>query len=61
VSDHRPWWLAGIGLGVVFVLLNLVQLAFVEGDGIRDLVGAGLGGVMIVAAGARYRGWGRGA
>jgi hypothetical protein len=57
VSAQRSWWLAGIALGVLFLLLNLVQLAFVDGDGARDLVGMGLGGVMIVAATARYRGW----
>ena len=56
-GSHRSWWLVGIALGVLFVLLNLVQLAFVGGDGVRDLVGIGLGGVMIVAATARYRGW----
>jgi len=61
VSGNRTWWLAGISLGVLFVLLNIVQLAFVDGDGVRDLVGVGLGGVMIVAAGARYRGWRQGA
>jgi hypothetical protein len=57
MNAYRSWWLAGIALGILFALLNLVQLAFVDGDGVRDLVGVALGGVMIVAAGARYRGW----
>jgi hypothetical protein len=54
---RRSWWLAGVALGVLFVLFNLVELAFVDGDGARDLVGIGLGALMIGAALVRYRGW----
>lgn len=54
----RTWWVAGASLGVLFVFLNLVELAFVEGDLVRDLVGIGLGCIMVAAALARLRGWG---
>ena len=47
----------GLALGVGFVLVNLVQLSFVDGDATRDLVGAALGCVMVAAAVARLRGW----
>ena len=58
MSSGRTWWVAGASLGVLFVLLNLVELVFVDGDGIRDLVGIALGGLMVAAAVARIRGWG---
>ena len=57
MSGRRTWWLAGAALGVLFVLFSLVELAFVDGDAVRDLVGIGLGGLMVAAALARYRGW----
>jgi hypothetical protein len=47
----------GLALGVTFVFLNLVRLAFVDGDVTRDLSGAALGCVMVAAAVARLRGW----
>ena len=57
MTSGRTWWTVGLALGVVFVLLNLVQLAFVDGDATRDLVGVTLGCVMVAAAVARLRGW----
>ena len=57
MTSGRTWWIAGLSLGVGFVLLNLVQLAFVDGDATRDVVGAALGCVMVAAAVARLRGW----
>ena len=57
MSSGKSWWLAGAALGIVFVLLNLFELAFVDGDTTRDLVGVALGCVMVAAALARLRGW----
>jgi hypothetical protein len=57
VTSGKAWWVAGLALGVGFVFINLVELAFVDGDATRDLVGAALGCVMIAAAVARLRGW----
>jgi hypothetical protein len=57
VNSGRAWWFAGLALGVGFVFLNLVELAFVDGDATRDLVGAALGCVMVAAAVARLWGW----
>jgi hypothetical protein len=56
-SGRRWWWLAGAVLGVLFVLLNLADLVFSDGDSGRDLVGMALGGVMAIVAFGRYRGW----
>jgi hypothetical protein len=56
VSARRSWWLAGATLGTLFALFSLVELAFVDGDSTRDLVGIGLGGLMVAAALVRYRG-----
>jgi hypothetical protein len=57
VSSGKAWWVAGLALGVGFVLINVVELAFVDGDATRDLVGVALGCVMVAAAVARLRGW----
>jgi hypothetical protein len=57
-SGRRCWWLAGAALGLLFVALNLVSLAFVEGSAVRDLLGLALGGVMAVVALGRFLGWG---
>jgi hypothetical protein len=57
VTSRTILWITGLALGVVFVLINLVELAFVDGDATRDLVGASLGCVMVAAAVARLRGW----
>jgi hypothetical protein len=57
VTSGNGWWIAGLALGIVFVLLNLFELAFVDGDTTRDLGGVVLGCVMVGAALARLRGW----
>jgi hypothetical protein len=57
VTSGNSWWIAGAAVGIVFVLLNLFELAFVDGDTTRDLVGVALGCVMVGAALARLRGW----
>jgi len=55
--DTRGWMLLGAVFGVLFVVLNLVNFVFVGGDGARDLVAMGLGGLLAAVALARYRGW----
>ena len=57
MTSGRTLWIVGLALGVGFVFLNLVELAFVDGDATRDLVGVALGCVMVAAAGTRLRGW----
>ena len=57
MTSGRTWWIAGLALGVGFVFLTLVELAVVDGDATRDVVGIGLGCVMVAAAVARLRGW----
>ena len=57
MTSGKIWWIGGLALGVGFVLVNLVELAFVGGDATRDLVGVALGCVMVAAAVARLRGW----
>lgn len=57
MTSGKTWWIGGLALGVGFVFVNLVELAFVDGDTTRDLVGAALGCVMVGAALARLRGW----
>ena len=57
MTSGRTWWIVGLALGVGFVFLNLVELAFVDGDATRDLVAVALGCVMVAAAVARLRGW----
>jgi hypothetical protein len=49
------WFLAA--LGVLFVLLNLVNLVFVDGAVARDLVAIGLGGLLTIVAHARWHSW----
>jgi hypothetical protein len=51
------WWLVGVALGTVFVVVNLVNLVAIGGDVGRDLLGLVLGAVMTAAALARYLGW----
>ncbi|HJS49739.1 MAG TPA: hypothetical protein VJ745_05400 [Gaiellaceae bacterium] len=55
--DAPVWLLVGAGFGVSFVVLNLVNLVFEDGDVARDLVAIGLGGGVAAVAFARYRGW----
>jgi hypothetical protein len=50
------WFLAAV-FGVLFVLLSLVRLVFLDGDVARDLVAIGLGSLLTVVAFARSRGW----
>jgi len=50
-------WLVAAGFGVLFVLLNVVNLVFLEGDVARDLVAIALGVLMAAVAYARARGW----
>lgn len=57
MTSGNSWWIAGAAVGIAFVLLNLFELAFVDGDTTRDLVGAALGCVMVGAALARLLGW----
>ncbi|HET9461118.1 MAG TPA: hypothetical protein VFO56_04210 [Gaiellaceae bacterium] len=45
------------GFGVLFVLLNVVNLVFLEGDVARDLVAIALGVLVAAVAYARARGW----
>ena len=55
--DTRVWMPLAVVLGVLMALLNLANLVFVEGDVARDVVAMGLGGLLVVVAVARYRGW----
>jgi hypothetical protein len=50
-------WFLGVVFGVVFLLLNLVNLLFLDGEVVRDLVAIGLGGLLAVVSFARARGW----
>jgi hypothetical protein len=56
-GNRNVWWLVGVALGAVFVVLNLVNLVAIGGDVGRDLLGLALGAVMTAAALARYLGW----
>ena len=56
-SGRNVGWLAGAALGALFVVLNAVNLAAIDGDVGRDLLGLLLGAVMTAAALARYLGW----
>ena len=47
----------GAVFGVLFALLNLVNLIALDGEVARDLIGMALGVVATIAAYARYRGW----
>jgi hypothetical protein len=56
-SSRKWWWLAGALLGLAFLSLGVVNLAFVEGNVGTDLLGVALGGVMAIVALARFLGW----
>jgi uncharacterized membrane protein len=56
-ETRQKWFLAGAVLGVLFALLNLVNLVAIEGDATRDAVAIGLGVACAIVAYARYRGW----
>jgi hypothetical protein len=53
----RVWMPMAAAFGVAFVLLNFVNLVFVDGDRARDIVAMSLGGLVVAVAVARYRGW----
>jgi hypothetical protein len=53
----RVWMPMAAAFGAVFVLLNLVNLVFIDGDRARDIVAMSLGGLVVAVALARYRGW----
>jgi len=57
IGSRNLWWLVGVALGVLFVVLNLVNLVAIGGDVARDVIGLGLGAVMTAAALARFLGW----
>ena len=49
-------WLLAAGFGVLFALLNLVNLVFVSGADVRDLVATGLGVFLAILGYVRSRG-----
>ncbi len=58
MSDRQTRiWLVAAGFGAVFALLNLVNLVFVAGDVVRDLVAIALGALLVILFYARSRGW----
>ena len=52
----RNLWPLALALGVVFTLLNLIELAFLDG-GWPQIVGVALGIALVAIAIARRRGW----
>jgi hypothetical protein len=56
-EGRQAWLLVGAVFGVLFALLSLVNLVFVDGEPARDLVGIVLGVVASSVAYARYLGW----
>lgn len=52
----RNWWPVAVALGIVFILLNLIELSFVDG-GWPQIVGLALGVVLVGLGVARQRGW----
>jgi hypothetical protein len=51
------WLLAGAVVGVLFTLLNLANLGFLDGDVARDLIAVAIGIVWTMVAYARHLGW----
>jgi hypothetical protein len=56
-ESGNNWWLVGAVLGVLFTLLNLANLIFLDGEVARDLIAVAIGIVWSMAAYARYLGW----
>ena len=54
---QKGTWFLAAAFGVLFVLLNLVNLVFVDGAVARDLVAIGLGSLLTIVAYARWHGW----
>jgi len=52
----RNWWPVPVALGIVFIALNLIELAFLDGSW-PQIVGLALGVVLIGLGVARQRGW----
>ena len=52
----RNWWPALVALGIGCLILNLVELVFIDG-GLPQIVGLVLGFVVIGIGIARQRGW----
>ena len=50
------WFLAAL-FGLLFVLVNAVNLVFVGGDAVRDVVAIGLGALLTIIAFVRLRPW----
>ena len=59
-AQARSWWPAILALGVGFTILNLVELAFVDG-GWPQIVGVVIGSALVAFGIARQRGWEQGA
>ena len=57
-APARNWWPAILALGVGFTILNLVELAFVDG-GWPQIVGVAIGCALVAFGIARQRGWER--
>ena len=55
-TRRRDWWPMPVALGAIFVLLNIVELAFADG-GWPQIVGLVLGLVLIGLGVAQQRGW----
>jgi len=55
-APTRNWWPVPIALGIAFILLNLTELAFLDG-GWPQIVGLVLGMALVGIGIARGRGW----
>ena len=55
-TRRRNWWPALVALGIGCLILNLVELVFIDG-GLPQIVGLVLGFVVIGIGIARQRGW----
>lgn len=55
-EPRRSWWLPAVALGIGFVALNVIELAFLDG-GPPQIVGLVLGLALAALGIARQRGW----
>lgn len=55
-APARKWWPMAVALGLVFILLNLYELAFADG-GWPQIVGVPIGITLVAVGIAGKRGW----